>query len=1013
MLPQDTIPRVERSILENHTAAGAGEDFDLDWIGRSTGRAERRQVVVLAIGFAPVGAADPEEIVELLARRSSLVSRIIARYGGTIGRVDPDQQIASWGWPAASEADTRLAVAAALEIVGDGTSTTRCGVDAGIAITPDGEYNQTGIGVVGEMLGEATALQRLADGGSVLISETLRVLIGGAFECARDNDGGGVAKSWRVVRRLPAPGGNRVPAAWELVGRSRELAAALDCWRSAVSGPAQALCLEGDAGVGKSALVGRLERTARSEGGAVVAVHCLPEMQYLPLEPARRLFDGLLTATLEPGYRHGVSPGEHNGSLGREGRSPGALADAIDSLITPLVAIGPLLLVVEDLHWADAGSLTVLSCLRGHLAGRHRVMLVTTRRPTTAKPDSPAGTDPRHILPSDFLPSVFLQGDILQIDRLTAQQIERVLAGDQASGGLAPEIRQRIAEHADGIPHHAIELARLCAEMPDSEAHHRLLSRPNRLNAGLANRLDALAGLKPLAQAAAVLGRRFDCTVLAVMLHMDARTLTERLQMLVGLGILERGAERQAQSYRFTQALLWSQAYGSVLKVRRRQIHARAAATLTLDFALLAAAAPEAVAHHYKKAGDAGNAFTWWCKAAHVAARLGSPATAIAHVSQALAAKAGAPDVCNAFAEAELLSLLGAQLGALRGNDSRETVAAYERALQLIETLPARPQELGFDIGWGLVAIQLVRGNVRDAVTMSGRLLEQARESNRDDAMLLALRMHGTARLLSGRVVEAVELLSHAFQYYDPAAHAGLRVRYVSDPGAVALAHLSSAQALAGLADASRATRVRALKLTDSIAHAHTSANVLGVLSLAAVHLDEAGIAAALARASHAIAWEHGHAYWVARADLIVAWEQGRRFPQRGFAPMRAAVERYHETGAGRASVLAHCLAADIANRTGEHDAALAMLEPVSANGETHGEWLYAPEVLRLRALAMARMSAQNVAEAGRLLDEAERLANAQGAPDLAARAVRTRADLVRIAAKPVGRQRNAVCRTG
>ena len=703
MLLADIKQRRARQAEPTPVGADGRGDFDLTWIGRSTGRAERRQIVVLAMGFAPMVALDPEDIVDLLAGRRSLVSHVVARYGGKVVRADPDLQIAYWGWPVAREADTQLAVVAALEIATVAGAGVHCGVDAGIAITPDEDDLAAGIGVVGEMLGEATALQRTAERGSVLISETLRRLIGGAFECARhgdgDGDGAGPAGAWRVVRRAPVVGSNDMAPASELVGRSREVSLVLDCWRSAMRGTARAICLEGEAGVGKSALVARLRRAVIDDGGGVVAVHCLPETQHLPLEPFRRILDAL---TMElPGGPHSV------GLPLRE------IAGTIDDLAAACAVSRPLLIVVEDLQWADPGSLAELAELNRCISARTGVLLVTTMRPATGEqsacPWPPAG-------------------QILHIPRLSAAQIERVLAAGNACAGLSPDSRRRIAEHADGIPRYAVELARLCVEMPDSEAHHRLLSRPNRINSELTSRLDALAALKPLAQAAAVLGRRFDCGVLAAILQMDARVLADRLGMLVSLGILEPGASRTAKTFRFTQALLWSQAYGSVLKARRRQLHARAAAVLTVDFAALAAAMPEAIAHHYKKAGDPRRAFQWWCKAAHAAAALGSPATAIAHLSLALAAKDDAPDVCDAIVEAELLSLLGAQRGALRGNASRESVAAYERALQLIETLPARPAELGFDIGWGLAAIQLVSGNIRDAVTMSGRLLEQARD---------------------------------------------------------------------------------------------------------------------------------------------------------------------------------------------------------------------------------------------------------------------------------------------
>lgn len=929
-------------------------DFDLSWIGRSTGRAERRQVVVLAIGFAPVAVADPEEIVETLARRRSLVERIVSRHCGTVARADPDLQIAAWGWPLAREADTRLAVAAALAIAGEPVGQARCGVDAGIAITPETDDHAAGLGIIGGMHATATALQLGADSGTVIISDTVRQLIGAAFEIGIVPRSEDKPRCWSVLRQRSSAATRQAQKTHELIGRIREITVLTEHWKACEAGQSRALGLAGDSGIGKSALVARIEHYVRDRGGQAVIVNCLHETQAHPLTPVRHLLEALDKPASGP-------------------RAPNhsQATTVLRSAISEVTAVRPLLLVVEDLQWCDPDSMTVLRQLAKGIDAHRRVLLLNTRRPTGA-----AGTDAR------FEPF----GDTCHVRHLTVGEIERTLASTPMAASLAPDMRRRIAEHADGIPLYALELARLCAEAPDREMHHRLLSKPNALNAALTSCLDALSTLKPLAQAAAVLGRRFDCRVLAMILQMDARSLGERLAMLVDLGILERAEPGRPEIYRFARALMWSQAYGSMLKGRRRQLHAQAAAAVTTAFPAEARSYPETVAHHFRKAADHKRAFKWWRAAAEVAAAKGTPATAVAHLTQALAAKSEEPDACDAVEEAELLSLLGAHLGALRGNASRDTVAAYERALQLIDAMPARPADLGFDIGWGLVAINLVRGNVREAVTMSGRLLEDARESHRDDVLLLALRMHGTARLLSGRVAEAVELLSRATEIYEPALHGGLRVRYVSDPGAVALAHLASAQALAGDLDVSRQTRIRALRLTGDIAHPHTSANVLGVLSLAAVHLDEPGVAASLARASQAVAKDYGHTYWVARASLIIAWDRGRRDPDRGLAAIDEALDLYHQTGAGRASVLAHCLAADIAIRAGKPDVALERIAPVADAGETHGEWIYAPETMRLKALALARLGRPQRAEAVRLLGEAEALALRQGTPELAKR---------------------------
>jgi hypothetical protein len=381
------------------------------------------------------------------------------------------------------------------------------------------------------------------------------------------------------------------------------------------------------------------------------------------------------------------------------------------------------------------------------------------------------------------------------------------------------------------------------------------------------------------------------------------------------------------------------------------------------------------------------------------AAERGASAKAVAFINHALSAKQLAPEVCSAHDEATLMSVLGSQLRVLRGSASREAVAAYERAMDVVSSMAARPADIDLEIAWGIATIHLVRGDIQAAADSSSRLLSEASERNRDDISLLALRVHGTARLLGGSVREAIGLFEDATSRYDPRMHGEFQRRLVSDPGAVTFAHLATAYAVAGNAEAARSSRKRALILAAETKHPHTTANVFGVLTISAVHMGERGLAAALALACREVSTQHGYKYWLARSDIILAWQDAARNPAASVDEMRRALDAYASTGSKRAAVFSACLAAEVAIKAGCPADALGFLTPVRDAGDRRGEWLYMPEVRRLEAWATWDADAGRVGLVLSMLDEADSMSGAHGSVVLGARIEATRA-LVELLAK-------------
>ena len=883
-----------------------------------------------------------------------------------------------------------------------------------LAVAGAGDHTAAGIGIVGEVVRDAAVLQTAAVAQSageakvatrVVVGATLRAMIVDAFETTplvgERSDAAGSNQAWAVVAAMAGRQRDGALEQGHWVGRESEFASLLEHWRTAREGRPTCVLLHGDAGIGKTALVSMLKQHLAAARATVIEVQCPQDAHFA--QAGRRHASGMtgwMSASHTRGHADGRNASEPIWQLANElddllrdgTETEPSTGGALAGRVQQAAATRPLAIVIEDVQWADAATLSGLAALQQQLDVACPVLLLATSRTGPDSIGCHAG-----------------RWQTLALGRMSQDALERMLAAAPFGEALPEAARRRIVVLAEGIPHYALELGWMQAGAPARlTSGNHLMSGPNRLNAGLASRLDAVGSLKPLAQAAAVLGRRFDRRVLAALLEMDVRVLTSRLDMLVDHGLMAKVEGDANEEYRFSHALLWSAAYGSMLRSCRRRLHAAAATELINTFPVLAAAAPHTVAHQMVKAGNPGEAFQWWYKAA-IFAQTGCATTVIAHINQALAAKAEAPQACTPLQEAQLMSMLGAQLSVLGGSASVECEVAYARAFALLSELPTGAvvleerlqQDLRFDIQWGIAAIHMIHGQFDRAMVASAALIEDTRENGRDDLLLVALRVNGTAKLLSGRIGDAINLLGSVASLYQAERHGHLRFRYVSDQGIVGIAHLAWANAVSGDWPESLAAQRRALQLAGRLGHSHTSASVLGALAGAAQIRGDVAAATAFSRACHELSIEHGYQYWASRACLVSSWATAQRQPAEGLELIGNANARYRETGSGRAASYADYLEAEIALAAGQPRQALAALERAQAAGNLHSGKLYAAEFLRLRALALVAIDPRARATADKLLTEAAALSRAQGANAFTDRAMLARTNVLRRRRRP------------
>jgi class 3 adenylate cyclase len=574
--------------------------------------AERRLVSVLfadLVGFTPFSEErDSEEVRDVLTRYFDLASVVVGRYGGTIEKFIGDAVMAVWGTPTAREDDAERAVRAAIELLDavrtlDGGLAARAGVLTGEAAVTIGAANQ-GM-VAGDLVNTASRLQSAAAAGTVLVGEaTYRASAAAiAFEPAGEHSLKGKASpipAWRALRVVAERGGRGRADLLEapFVGRDEELRLLKELFHATSrEGRARLVSVTGPAGIGKSRLAWEFEKYldglvepvwwhhGRSPAyGQGITFWALGEMV--------RSRCGLEEGSDEATTRAGVSEMLRRNvpdAAERAWIEPALLAllgvqataVAADELFARwrllferLAATGTVVMVFEDLHWADPGTLDFID----HLLDWSKsipLLIVTLARPEllAQRPDFGAG---RRSFAS------------IALEPLSEAAVRALLAG--LVPDLPEEAVRRIVARAEGIPLYAVETVRML--LADKRLALRdgvytvagdiaSLAVPETLTALIAARLDGLDAVdRSLVLDAAVLGQRFTVDALAAVSGLDAATLEPRLRGLVRRELLTLEADPRSPErgqYGFVQALIREVAYNTLAHRDRKERHLAAA----------------------------------------------------------------------------------------------------------------------------------------------------------------------------------------------------------------------------------------------------------------------------------------------------------------------------------------------------------------------------------------------------------------------------------------------------
>jgi DNA-binding SARP family transcriptional activator/predicted ATPase len=777
--------------------------------------------------------------------------------------------------------------------------------------------------------------------------------------------------TWTTLPSLKAP----------LVGRDEALNRLKHAYARARSGQGGVLLISGEPGIGKSRLLQDFVTELAGEATVVVGAGHEAEqgLPYWPLVQALQPHLPVINwaaLDVEPFYLAEVArlwprlrtllPDLAAPSPGEPGQEQARLFQALVHWLLRLAAHHPpLVLCLDDLHWADTATLSWLEYLARHLQ-RAPVLVLGAYR--TGEGGKVAALRVA-LLRLGVLHAVRLEG----LPQTEVLRLIRHLSG-QASG--AQLFSQRLLRETGGNPFFVLESLRAMFEagilwqdetgwrtsVDETTEDYRELPLPDTVYGAIRDRLSRLRPqARQVLEAGAVIGHQFDFDLVRVTSGRREREVTDAVDALLARQVISE----HDGGYWFNHDLIRAVVYQDLGYGRRRLLHRRAGEALEKlhvgQAARYAAEGPTSeiavqLARHFQAAAIPEKAAHYMLQAGNRALQLCAHEEAMGWFTRGLSLLEILPATPGRVQQELALQIpLGMTLLTVKGYAAPEVQQTYARARELCQQIGETPQL--FPVLMGLGVFYLVRGELQTARELSAQVLRLA-QSVRDPALLMEANLAvGVTSYFAGELAPAQEHLKQGIALYDPQECPSPVFFRAEDPKEICLSYTAWSLWLLGYPDQALEKTYEAVALARE---RDQPFGLTGTLDWAAiVHQLRGEVEAAQERVAEALvlSTKHGFAFRSALETILQGWalaEQGTRARkagqrEKGIAQMQQGLAALSATGAQLSRPYYLALLAEVYGQGGQSEQGLKVLAEALEAIQQSGERNYEAELYRLK----------------------------------------------------------------
>jgi tRNA A-37 threonylcarbamoyl transferase component Bud32/tetratricopeptide (TPR) repeat protein len=766
------------------------------------------------------------------------------------------------------------------------------------------------------------------------------------------------------------------------VGREMERAEMRRIYEQVRAGRGRILTVLGEPGIGKTVLVedflaelgGYPERPVVIRGrcserlaGAEAYLPILEALDHLLHRSSWSAIHSLIKNVAPTWYVQVAHAGDSQESVARvRDEAPAASQERmkreLGSLLLEASRQRPLVLFLDDLHWADVSTIDMLNYLAGRF-DETRLLVIATYRPADM-------TLSQH-------PFLAIRGDLaahgalleLPLGFLELRDVERYLTLQFPQHRFPSSLAALVLQKTDGSPLFMADVVRYLRDSgtlaaqdgawvmtrPESEAFREL---PVSIRSMIDRKIDRLTEVdRRIMLAASVQGHEFDSAIVSEVLEMDPADVEDRLNALEHVHVfVKRLAEHEfpdltlSLRYQFVHALYQNSLYGSLQPTRRTALSGRVGRALVAHYAGDHAPIAGRLGALFEAAREFGESAKYYLESARHAIGLFAFPEALSLADRGLAVLRRMPEGPERTQqELGLQMVRGLALRMTKGWANPEIEPVFARARELCQELGDPPQL--FPVLWAITLFHAIRGDLRQYRRLADDLMTEAERSGDPAFLMAAHHLLGVLLEFEGDIVESSRVLDRGRELHDPAQHKVYTAMYGIDPGMVARAMSSRPLWILGCPDQAEARARETLQLARSQRQPMTL--VFALLVTQGVHLfrGEAERALAIGEEVDVLCREYGlpqEREWSRSFQGAALAAVGRLDEGIDLLVDSLAVQQAIGAGLVRTAFLA--ILADLYRFAGRLDEGLRAVDEGFAYAERSGEGGYLAELHRAKA---------------------------------------------------------------